>query len=271
MNTWTQTPPAQNDTNGTPRKKELVLLSLLIRWFLGNRRQMSILFSIAPPPPLPWRCMMIMEEGRGRGRCYYRRESLKYGRRFREVLGFFGTVLQMCSVMTELVRNMRNIPIQFLGGIREVFCLTKTLSVPLVQTPFCRLLLAKQTWLGQDSGGVICIIRHFYWTDRAFPIFSPTLLSRSRSSNYRPEFLLAINTASASAAFFSWLQKGVKLSPAQPSKNGHRGGSCGKLEKAKGPKIKKICVGNCISSGPLGKGGKCHPKRVFLFRKSFAV
>ncbi len=27
MNTWTQTPPAQNDTNGTPRKKELVLLS----------------------------------------------------------------------------------------------------------------------------------------------------------------------------------------------------------------------------------------------------
>ena len=64
--------------------------SLLIRWFLGNRRQMSILFSIAPPPPpLPWRCMMIMEEGRGRGRCYYRRESLKYGRRFWEVLVLF--------------------------------------------------------------------------------------------------------------------------------------------------------------------------------------
>ena len=81
----------------------------------------------------------------------------------------------------------------------------------ITEHAFCRLLLAKQTWLGQDSGGVICVLRLFYWTDRAFPIFSPTL--RTRSSNYRPEFLLAINTASASAAFFFLASKRSQIIP----------------------------------------------------------
>ncbi len=81
----------------------------------------------------------------------------------------------------------------------------------ITENAFYRLLLAKQTWLGQDSGGVICVLRLFYWTDRAFPIFSPTL--RTRSSNYRPEFLLAINTASASAAFFFLASKRSQIIP----------------------------------------------------------
>ncbi len=87
---------------------------------------------------------------------------------------------------------------------------------------------------------------------------------RSRSGNYRPEFLLAINTASASAAFFSWLQKGVKLSPAQPSKNGHRGGSCGKLEKAKGPKIKKDMCGKLHLFWSSWKGGESVAQKGFF-------
>ena len=40
------------------------------------------------------------------------------------------------------------------------------------------------------------------------------------------------------------------------------------LKKAKGPKIKKICVGNGISSGPLGKGRKSPKKGFSLSEKA---